>query len=154
MILTILTDDNPILQTPCEPITEVTEDIRALAANMLETMYDAKGIGLAAPQVGVSKRILVMDCSPDKNQPIVLINPEITVSKGSISFTEGCLSFPGVQYNTKRASYIRLRFEGLDGEGSQATLTGLWAVCFQHELDHLDGITFEKRGQKVQSAVG
>lgn len=151
MILNILTDDNPILQTPCDPIPlgEVTEDLRALATNMLETMYEAKGVGLAAPQVGVSKRILVMDCSPDKGQPLVLINPEITYSKGVTTFTEGCLSFPGVQYKTKRAAQVRVRFLDLEGKEVQAALTGLWSVCLQHEIDHLDGITFDKRGQRV-----
>lgn len=141
-ILKILEFPDPRLRTRAQPIAEVTDEIRTLAADMLETMYAAPGIGLAATQVDVHKRLLVADVSTDKNEPHVLINPEILTKDGVEVMEEGCLSVPGYYEEVERAEAIRVRALGLDGEPFELDADGLLAVCIQHEIDHLDGKLF------------
>ena len=141
-ILKILEFPDPRLRTRARPIAEVTDEIRTLAADMLETMYAAPGIGLAATQVDVHKRLLVADVSTDKDEPHVLINPEILTKDGVEVMEEGCLSVPGYYEEVERAEAIRVRALGLDGEPFELDADGLLAVCIQHEIDHLDGKLF------------
>lgn len=144
--MNLVPSDDPILQRACEPVVEVTDDIVRLSSEMLEFMYESKGIGLAAPQVGHSLRMFTIDCSGG-NTPMVCMNPEIIWTRGSVEIEEGCLSFPGQKQMVERHAEIKARFLGLDGKLHEGTLTGIWAICFQHELDHLDGVTmFERAG--------
>lgn len=124
----------------------VTDDIRTLAADMLDTMYDAPGVGLAAPQIGVMKRIFVMDCVKEDDEPprpMVLINPEITwVSEDMGTYEEGCLSIPDHFAEVERPAAAEVTWTDLDGAQQTERFTGLWATCAQHEIDHLDGKLF------------
>jgi len=120
----------------------VTDKHRALISNMLETMYDAPGIGLAATQVNVHERILVIDISDDKNDPTVLINPEILEKDGDQEFDEGCLSVPGIYETVHRAENIRVKALNKEGKSFEMGAHGLLAVCIQHEIDHLQGKLF------------
>ncbi len=141
----ILIHPDPRLKKPCEPVTAIDAELRALADDMLATMYDAPGIGLAAPQVGVMKRVLIMDCmkSPDAPRPIVLINPEILwASDHRSTYEEGCLSIPDQYADVTRPAEVRVRWTALDGSVQEEHFTGLWATCVQHEIDHLDGKLF------------
>jgi peptide deformylase len=144
MIRDILIHPDPRLKKPCEPVAEVTAELAQLAADMLETMYDAPGVGLAAPQVGVMKRILVMDCIKEgPPEPMVLINPAVTwASEDLSSYEEGCLSIPDQYAEVKRPAIVRVRWTGLDGAEQERQFEGLWATCVQHEIDHLDGKLF------------
>ncbi len=144
MIREILIHPDPRLKKPCEPVAEVTPDIAQLAADMLETMYDAPGVGLAAPQVGVLKRLFVMDCIKDGTpEPMVLINPEILWSSDVPHvYEEGCLSIPDQYAEVTRPDAVRVAFTGLDGARVEREFTGLWATCAQHEIDHLNGRLF------------
>ena len=139
----------PILTTPAAEITEFDDDLVALVADMAETMYADNGVGLAAPQVGVSKRLLVMDCgdpdNPDAASLYHFINPEILRRDGTILWDEGCLSFPGLTVEIERAEHIRVRAYDVEGHPFELELSGLEAVCVQHEIDHLDGITLVDR---------
>jgi peptide deformylase len=142
-LLPILTYPDPRLHTVAKPVQAVDARIRALIADMLETMYDATGIGLAATQVDVHERLIVIDISEERNQPLVLINPEITwASEDKQVGDEGCLSVPGIYDGVERSRAIRVR--ALDGEGQSRELEadGLLAVCVQHEMDHLLGKVF------------
>ena len=130
------------LRTKAQPVDVVDEEIRSLVADMFETMYDAPGIGLAATQINVHRRIIVIDVSEDRSQPLVLINPEILSRVGSHKMDEGCLSVPGVYETVERAEQIRLRTLDLQGEVRERDAEGLLAVCIQHEIDHLDGKLF------------
>ena len=141
-ILNILHFPDPRLRTRAVPVTVVDEQIRRLADDMLETMYDAPGIGLAATQVNVHQRVVVIDVSEEKNQPLVLINPEILVKEGMEEMDEGCLSVPGVYETVERAEKVRIRALNRDGESFELDADGLLAVCIQHEIDHLDGKLF------------
>ena len=142
----ILIHPDPRLKKKAEPVTAFTPQLRALADDMLETMYDAPGIGLAAPQVGVLKRIFVMDCSKtdeEEPQPMILVNPEITWSSEKVStYEEGCLSIPDSYADVSRPSEVKMRWQDLDGGAQETHFTDLWATCAQHELDHLDGKLF------------
>ena len=140
--LTILEFPDPRLRTKAKPVENVDDELRSLVDDMFETMYDAPGIGLAATQVDVHKRLLVADVTADKSEPHVLINPEIIEKDGVTTTEEGCLSVPGYYEEVKRAEHIRVRF--LDRHGKQVELEteGLLAVCIQHEMDHLDGKLF------------
>ena len=140
--LTILEFPDPRLRRVAKPVEAVTERERQLAADMLETMYDARGIGLAATQVNEGLRLLVLDLSENRDQPKVFINPEIIDRSGSQSCEEGCLSVPGIYAEVDRAEKIRVRALGLDGETFEMDADGLLAVCIQHEIDHLDGKVF------------
>ncbi|MEO8242023.1 MAG: peptide deformylase [bacterium] len=145
MIRPILIHPDPRLKKLCDPVREITGDLRRLAADMLETMYDAPGIGLAAPQVGVIKRMLVMDCMkmPDPPRPMVLINPEVVWTSGTVStYEEGCLSIPEQYADVSRPDMATVRWMDLEGAAQEETFSGLWATCVQHEIDHLNGKLF------------
>ena len=141
--LTILEYPDPRLRTKAEPVAVVDDAIRRLLDDMLETMYAAKGVGLAATQVDVHQRILVTDVSPDRTDPRVFINPQVIERDGSIEAEEGCLSVPGIFDTLRtRAEKVRVRALGRDGEPFEIEADGLLAVCLQHEIDHLDGKLF------------
>jgi peptide deformylase len=140
---TILSFPDPRLHTVAKPVQGVDARIKALVADMLETMYDAKGIGLAATQIDVHERLVVIDVSEERDEPIVLINPEIVwASDEKVLNEEGCLSVPGIYDGVERATAVRVT--ALDADGNPQTLEadGLLAVCIQHELDHLLGKVF------------
>ncbi|MDP6184516.1 MAG: peptide deformylase [Gammaproteobacteria bacterium] len=141
-ILQILHYPDPRLRNVATPVTVVDDEIRQLVDDMYETMYDAPGIGLAATQINVHKRILVTDVSEINNDPVCVINPRIVASAGSEQMEEGCLSVPGVFETVERAAQIRV--QGLDraGKAIEFDVDGLLAVCIQHEVDHLDGKLF------------
>ena len=142
----ILIHPDPRLKKLCDPVAVISLEIGKLAEDMLETMYDAPGIGLAAPQVAVMKRLLVMDCVKDPEtppRPMVLINPVITWSSDERStYEEGCLSIPEQYADVERPAEVRVRWTGLDGREMEEAFKGLWATCVQHEIDHLDGRLF------------
>jgi len=140
--LKILEFPDPRLRTRATPVQAVDDALRRLIGDMFETMYDAPGIGLAATQVDVHKRLLVADVSTDKSEPYVLINPEILEKDGVTVTDEGCLSVPGYYEPVERAEHIRVRFLDRDGVEQEMETDGLLAVCIQHEIDHLDGKLF------------
>jgi peptide deformylase len=144
MIRDILIHPDPRLKKPCDHVAEVTSEIHVLAADMLETMYDAPGIGLAAPQVGAMKRLIVMDCIKDgPPEPMALLNPEVIWSSEDLSsYEEGCLSIPDQYAEVKRPASVKVRWMGLDGVVQERQFDGLWATCVQHEIDHLNGKLF------------
>ena len=133
------------LRQVADPIPEVTEEIRTLARDMLETMYDAPGIGLAAPQVGEMKRMVVMDLAKEGEppDPIVMINPEILkYSEETVTTEEGCLSIPEIYYDVERPAEVTVRYTDLDGNIIEREAKDRLAICMQHELDHLDGVLY------------
>ncbi|NJC87030.1 MAG: peptide deformylase [Desulfuromonas sp.] len=138
---------DPVLKLKAERITVFDTELRALASHMLETMYAAPGVGLAAPQVGISRRLIVLDCSPKDGdrQPLVAVNPEILAREGECCEEEGCLSVPEYYAKVVRSEKVRVRFQEIDGTPREIEADGLWAICFQHEIDHLDGILFVDR---------
>jgi len=140
--LNILHFPDPRLRTVAKPVEQVDERIQQLSDDMLETMYAAPGIGLAATQVDVHERVIVIDISEEKNQPLFLINPEITHKDGIETMEEGCLSVPGIYEPVERANHIKMRALGRDGKQYEMEAEGLLAVCIQHEIDHLDGKVF------------
>ena len=141
-LLPILRYPDPRLHTVAKPVAAVDAGIRKLAADMLETMYEAPGIGLAATQVNVHKRVLVLDVSEDKSQPMVFVNPEILWREGECVGEEGCLSVPGIYETVKRNERVKVRALNADGEAFEVEADGLLAICLQHEIDHLDGKVF------------
>lgn len=143
-LLKIVTWPNPILDIPGDPVTEFDDDLKKLVNNMFETMYSAPGVGLAAVQVGVAKRLFVMDCSGGKDpaQRIVMINPEVVSVEGKQDGDEGCLSFPGIFYSVQRNLRAIVRAHDVDGEEFELDGTELTARCMLHETDHCDGIVF------------
>jgi len=140
--LTILEFPDPRLRTRAVPVETVDDSLRSLIDDMFATMYEAPGIGLAATQVDVHKRMLVADVSADKSEPHVLINPQIVEKSGATVSEEGCLSVPGFYAEVKRAEQIRVRFLNRDGDETEMEAEGLLAICIQHEMDHLDGKLF------------
>lgn len=141
--LTILEYPDPRLRTIAEPVEEVTDEIRAQIDDMFETMYDAPGIGLAATQVNIHKRMVTIDISEEQNQPLVMINPEFEVLDEELDkYQEGCLSVPGFYEDVKRPQRIKLSALNYQGEAYELEAEGLLAVCIQHELDHLNGKLF------------
>jgi peptide deformylase len=138
---------DPVLKQKAVAVTSFDEELRCLAGDMLDTMYAAPGVGLAAPQVGVSRRLIVLDCSSRENgpQPLVAVNPEIVAGEGECCEEEGCLSVPEYYAKVPRSEMVRVRFQDLDGQLRELEADGLWAICFQHEIDHLDGILFVDR---------
>lgn len=144
MIRPILIHPDPRLKKACEPVAAFDAELAALAADMLETMYDAPGIGLAAPQVGVMKRVLVMDCIKDgPPQPMVLVNPRLLWASEDVStYEEGCLSIPDQYAEVRRPARVRVGWTSLEGAEQEAEFEGLWATCVQHEMDHLEGKLF------------
>lgn len=162
MLLEIVQVGHPVLREKCANVGEITDEIVALAENMLETMYHAHGVGLAAPQVGIALRMAVIDVSHDprcisyltidgedvdmqEHMPMVIINPELELDGPRAVETEGCLSIRGVRAPVNRPSGIRCRFTQLDGTQVVVETDGLLARAFQHEIDHLDGILFLDR---------
>jgi peptide deformylase len=136
---------DPRLRQKSEPVGKITDAIRKLAADMLDTMYDAPGVGLAAIQIGVPKRVVTMDVSKDEKErhPRVLINPEITwASEEKHIYEEGCLSIPEFYDEVERPAQVKFRYTNLDGETVEEEADGLMAICVQHEIDHLNGILF------------
>ena len=140
--LQILEFPDPRLRTRAHPVEQVDDALRQLIDDMFETMYEAPGIGLAATQVNVHKRVLVIDLSQDRTQPLVLINPEIIARNGVGDTEEGCLSVPGIYEKVTRAERIRVRTLDRKGNVTEMEADGLLAVCIQHEMDHLEGKLF------------
>jgi len=130
------------LRNTSQPVAVVDDEIRQLIDDMLETMYDAPGIGLAAPQVEVFKRVIVIDLSEDKSAPQVFVNPELLETRGTELMEEGCLSVPGIYEDVERAEWIRVRALDRNGDAFEKEVEGLEAVCIQHEIDHLEGKLF------------
>lgn len=142
-ILTILEFPDPRLRTQAKPVNQVDDRIRRLVDDMLETMYEASGIGLAATQVNVHERVVVMDISEDRNDPMVFINPEVEVLDGETQpYDEGCLSVPGFYESVERPTHIIVRALDKNGDAFEMKPDGLTAICIQHELDHLEGKLF------------
>lgn len=144
MIYKIVKYGDPVLETPAEPITEFNAELQQLVDDMFETMYSAKGVGLAAPQVGVSQQLTVIDTSAgeDPNQKLVLINPQIVTREGRQTGEEGCLSIPGFREDVTRAMKVTVRAFNAEGQPIEATGEELLARAMQHEIDHLHGVLF------------
>ncbi|MEM6677906.1 MAG: peptide deformylase [Pseudomonadota bacterium] len=149
MLRPILIHPDPRLKKVCTPVPEITEEVRGLLDDMLDTMYAAPGIGLAAPQIGINTRMVVLDCAPREGgddaepRPMKLINPEILSASDVVStFEEGCLSVPDIYADVTRPSEVRVRWTDETGADREEDFTGIWAVCVQHEIDHLDGKLF------------
>ena len=140
--LAILEYPDPRLRNKAQPIEKVDDAVRKLVEDLLETMYAAKGVGLAASQVDVHRRLLVLDVSDARDRPLVLINPEIVSAEGKGPGEEGCLSLPGIYDKLSRATRIRIRSLDLQGKPFEMDAEGLLAVCIQHEMDHLEGKLF------------
>ena len=139
-LLTILEFPDPRLRTVAKPVAVVDDRIRRLVDDMLETMYDAPGIGLAATQVDVHEQVIVIDLSEEKNQPLVFINPQIEVLDGeTFEYDEGCLSVPGFYETVSRPTHVRVKALDRDGKPFEIEPDGLLAICIQHEIDHLRG---------------
>jgi peptide deformylase len=144
MILKIVKYPEPVLSQPGEPVTEFNAELRRLIADMFETTYASQGVGLAAPQVGVSKRLTTIDLSMGKEpkDKLVLINPEIISSEGKVYEEEGCLSFPDISEKVVRAAKVRVRAQDEHGKWFEMDGEDLLSRCFQHEIDHVDGMLF------------
>ena len=140
--LEILHFPDPRLRRRAVAVRDVDDDVRRLIDDMLETMYDAPGIGLSAPQVNVAKRVITIDMSEDRNAPLCLVNPEIRTVSGETETEEGCLSVPGVYELVTRPERVRVSALDRDGRSREIEAEGLLAVCIQHEIDHLDGRLF------------
>lgn len=144
MVREILIWPHPVLKQKALPVAKVDDSIRALVKDMFETMYSAEGVGLAAPQVGVLQRVIVLDTTPRQPElkPIAMINPEIISREGKTTYTEGCLSIPGESEDVDRAAIVTVRFLDLDGQAQTLRCEGLLSIAVQHEADHLDGTVF------------
>ncbi len=154
--LSIIVAPDPRLNQPCEKVASVDADLVRLMDDMLETMYAAPGIGLAAPQVGVLKRIVVIDVSkdPDHPKPMQLVNPEITWASDELTdYEEGCLSLPDHYSQVTRPARVRVRYMDRTGETQEIEADGLLAVCLQHEMDHLEGVLFVDHISKLKRNV-
>lgn len=145
MLLTILKYPDPRLRLKAEPVTTFDASLKAIIGNLFETLYLQEGVGLAATQVDIQLRILVIDISPDQKNPQCLINPLIVDEEGEELSEEGCLSFPGIYTKVKRAKKIKTRFMTMDGEEREIESIGLESKVIQHEIDHLNGIVFADR---------
>jgi peptide deformylase len=144
MIYPIVKFPDPILQRPAQPVTAFDEDLRKLVDDMFESMYAAHGIGLAAPQIGIPKRLTVIDLSFQKTpeDKIVLINPEVVSKQGKIVEDEGCLSLPDIREKVARAAKVKIRAQDVEGNWIERDADDLLSRAFQHEIDHLDGVLF------------
>jgi peptide deformylase len=140
--LAILEYPDPKLRTRAHPVAVVDDAVRQLAENLLETMYAANGVGLAATQVDVHQRVIALDVSETRDKPLILINPELIAAEGKAPAEEGCLSVPGVYDKLSRPTHIRIRALNLQGAAFEMDAEGLLAVCIQHEMDHLEGKLF------------
>ncbi len=147
MIRPIVTYGHPALATAAEPVTAFDDDLRALVEDMFETMYDAEGVGLAAPQIGVGRRLAVVDVgwAEERSERIVLVNPEVVAREGEQSGPEGCLSVPVLREPLKRAARVTVRAQDLAGAWFERAGEGLLARAFEHEVDHLHGTLFFMR---------
>ena len=156
-LLEVLQFPDARLKQVSEPVGEIDETLRALARRMLDVMYDEPGIGLAAPQVGAQIRLLVMDTEWTEEgaarAPTVVINPEILEREGAITWEEGCLSVPDFTAEVERSERVVVRYQDLDGEEVREDVSGLRAVCFQHEIDHLDGVLFIDRISRLKRSL-
>ena len=162
-LLTILTFPDPRLKERSLPVEHVDESIRTLIDDMFETMYDSEGVGLAAPQIGILKRVVVLDCGdrdPDEEtsplkpvEPIAIINPEVQESEGIVTWQEGCLSVPGYTDDVERAAQVVVTGLNRDGEPMRIEAQGLLAVCLQHEIDHLEGTLFVDRLSRLKQTM-
>ena len=156
MIRKIVKYGDPVLETPCDPVTEFdTPELRQLIADMFETMRDATGVGLAAPQTGLSQRLTVIDCSAgeDEDEKLVLINPEITSTEGEQIGEEGCLSVPGFREQVKRAFKATARAQNVKGEWFEVAGEELLARAMLHEIDHLNGILFFQHVSRLKREI-
>ncbi|MEP1520016.1 peptide deformylase [Ascidiaceihabitans sp.] len=142
----ILLHPDPRLKKACAAVPDLTDDLRALADDMLETMYDAPGVGLAAPQVGVLQRLVVLDCVKAEGEtprPLIMFNPEVVASSDDLSvYEEGCLSMPEQFADVTRPAEVTVKWIDRDGHEQTEDMNGLWATCVQHEIDHLNGKLF------------
>ena len=157
-ILKILEFPDPKLRITASPIDTFNDELQETIDDMFETMYAAPGIGLAATQVDIHKRLLVTDISAEKNQPYVMINPEVTKNEGNINSNEGCLSIPGYQDDVARYETISIKYLDRHGVSHEVELNGLLAICVQHEIDHLNGKLFidylsEAKRQKIRKLI-
>lgn len=141
-LLPILHYPDPRLRLKAGPIADVNDEVRRLIDDMFETMYQAPGVGLAAPQVNVAKQLIVIDITEDKSQPLCFVNPRILTREGEQEMEEGCLSVPAIYEKVSRAQTIRVRARDRQGADFEMTAEGLLAVCIQHEMDHLEGKLF------------
>lgn len=142
-ILPIVCFPEEVLSAKAVPVAEVTDTIRTLAADMAETMYKAPGVGLAAPQIGQSIRMVVIDVTEDKTNLLTMINPVITATNDELALgEEGCLSLPGIYEKVKRHTQVTVEYTDLNNQRQSLEADGLLAICIQHELDHLDGVVF------------
>lgn len=157
MPLEVLQFPDPRLKRKSTPVTVVDDALRPLAADMIQVMYDEPGIGLAAPQVGHAIRLVVMDTvwneEGAEREPTVIINPQILTREGQIEWEEGCLSVPDFTADVERSEHVVVRYTNLEGEQVTEDVTGLRAVCFQHEIDHLDGILFIDRISRLKRSL-
>tara|TARA_Y100001968_G_C18874616_1_gene488852 strand:+ start:49 stop:564 length:516 start_codon:yes stop_codon:yes gene_type:complete len=142
--LSILLHPDPRLKKVCTQVTNIDDSIKKLCLDMIDTMYKYSGVGLAAPQVGILKRVVVMDCSEEgEKNPIILINPEIVwSSEENTKFEEGCLSIPEIREEIQRPSVVQVKFTNINGILEESNFEGLWSTCIQHEIDHLNGKLF------------
>jgi peptide deformylase len=142
----ILIHPDPRLKKTAPPIADITDDLRVLADDMLETMYAAPGIGLAAPQVGIDTRLIVLDCVKEEGatpRPLAMFNPEVIAESDARNvYEEGCLSIPEIYADVERPAEVTVRWIDPDGAERQESFDGLWATCVQHEIDHLNGVLF------------
>jgi len=154
-LLKIVTWPDPILEVPAEPVTQFDDDLKRLVGDMFETMYAAPGVGLAAVQVGISKRLFVMDCSggKDPSQRIALINPEVLAVEGNQNGEEGCLSFPGIFTPVERSLRAVVRAQDLNGNEFEIDGMELTARCMLHETDHCDGIVFLDKMSPIKREI-
>ena len=142
-VLKLFTYPDPLLKEISKEVTDFSKELKSLTDDMFKTMYENSGIGLASPQVGILKRIVVIDLQEDdKKVPLIFINPQIIEACGSTTFEEGCLSVPGYHEVVKRKKDITVKFQDLEGKEQVINATGLLAICLQHEIDHLNGILF------------
>ena len=143
MIVPIVKYGDPVLRKKAKEITEITDEIKQLAQDMLDTMYSAHGVGLAAPQIGISLRLCVVDVMPEgKNVQYILINPEVVEGSDIVELEEGCLSFPKIYEQVKRYNKVTVKYTDINGKEKQVTAEGFLAKAFQHEIDHLNGKVF------------
>ena len=155
-LLEIITYGHPILEKRAEDVSDITDELKQLAKDMIYTMYAYNGVGLAAVQVGVSKRIVVVDVNQKdtKSEAQVFINPEIfEYSEEKEPFKEGCLSFPEIEVEIIRPKSIKMRWKDLDGKSCEQNIDGLLARVLQHEVDHIDGVVFVKRMGRIKKTV-
>ncbi|MCK4503794.1 MAG: peptide deformylase [Desulfuromonadales bacterium] len=154
-LLDILCYPDPLLKKKSTPVTEFNDELKQLADDMVETMYAAPGVGLAAPQVGVLQRLIILDCSGSEEDDdlIVAVNPEIIAGDGDSLEEEGCLSVPGYYANVKRHETATMRYQDVDGNYHEREADGLLAIGMQHELDHLNGVLFVDRLSPLKRSI-